>query len=207
MKTAEKYELERKRLETNRSQDWASYVPQFIIVGEQLEPLTVGAWFDLLALKSPMLYSDNPTVASVVDYLWRNSKKNTKNKLLREWRLYWLDYRVRKELNSENADIFVDAIYEHLNFSLDEYPEDMEASSSKKKNSMSAITGATSMVDEIANRYAMHPDEVLKMPLRRAFALQKVIRKINIPNYQILEPASLRAIKSQYLEELNNGED
>jgi len=83
----------------------------------------------------------------------------------------------------------------------------MSSASSRKKNAMSSVSGNASMIDEIANRYAMHPEQVLQMPLRRAFSLQRIIRSATIPDYRILEPASLRAIKSKYLQELNNGQD
>ena len=61
------------------------------------------------------------------------------------------------------------------------------------------------MVDEIASRYSINPEEVLKMPLRRAFALQRTMRMATITDYKLLEPQSLRDIKSKYLNSLNNG--
>lgn len=207
MQTAQKYEHERKRLELNRALDWSSFKPQFIIIGEHLNPMTVGVWFDLLAIKSPLLYSDDPTVESVVDYIWRNKKTRIENKCLKEIKLFLLDAKVRRCLKSDDADIFIDAINEHINYSLDEFPEDMGKESSKKNNSMSQVSANALMLDEIANRYSMNPEEVLKMPLRRAFSLQRIIRTNTIPDYKALEPASLRKIKSEYLKELNNGKD
>ena len=61
------------------------------------------------------------------------------------------------------------------------------------------------MLDEIAHRYGMRPQDVLQMPLRQAFALQRTIRLATIPEYKLLEPQSLRTIKSEYLQDLNNG--
>lgn len=207
MTTAEEYQAERNRLELNRALDWSSFSAEFILAGEKLNAMTVGVWFDLLAVKSSMLYSDNPTISSIVDYVWRNSKKNTGNKLIKEWKLFWIDTKIRRCLKSKDRDLFIEALYAHLNYSLDEFPEDMSSASSRKKNAMSSVSGNASMVDEIANRYSMNPEDVLHMPLRRAFSLQRIIRTATVPDYRTLEPASLRAIKSKYLEELNNGQD
>jgi len=114
MTTAEEYQAERNRLELNRALDWSSFNAEFILVGEELNAMTVGVWFDLLAVKSSMLYSDNPTISSIVDYVWRNSKKNTGNKLIKECKLFWIDTKIRRCLKSVDRDLFIEALYAHL---------------------------------------------------------------------------------------------
>jgi len=61
------------------------------------------------------------------------------------------------------------------------------------------------MIDELATRYSLHPDDILQMPLRKAFSLQRTIRLSTIPGYKLLEADSLRELKSKYLNSLNNG--
>ena len=194
-----KYSLERERLETNRALDWSSFHPEFIIAGEEVEPMTVKVWFDLLAIKSPILYADAPTPEAIVDYIWRNSVRNTRRKWLKFWRLWRIERRVHKMLGKEQGVDMMVALLEHVKYSLEEYPADMNSNKARRKNSMSAISGAASMLDEIAARYSLNPAEVLEMPLRRAFSLQRIIRSTTIPDYKPLEPESLRAIKSEYL--------
>ena len=200
----DEYENERERLERNRALDWSTFKVEYIVAGESLEPMTVQTWFDLLALNSPFLVGRNPTIEAVVDYIWRHSPKRTDSRLLREWRLFWLDHKVRKSLKKEE-DLVVDVIRQHLQSQIDEFPSDARQAGTAKNNSMSSVSGEASMIDEIAHRYALHPDEVLDMPLRQAFALQRTIRISTIPDYKLLEPDSLREIKSRYIQSLNNG--
>ena len=206
MTTAEEYQAERDRLERNRALDWTTCSQDFVVAGETLKPMTVQVWFDLLALKSPILYQDTPTITSIIDYIWRNSKKNTSNAILKPWRLYWLQRRIIKSFSSkEESAQLISVLCDHLKHSLDEFPSSGGGESSRKTNTMSVVSGTASMIDEIASRYSIDPDKVLTMPLRKAFSLQRVIRLSTIPDYKVLEADSLRAIKSKYLQELNNG--
>ena len=206
MTIAEEYQAERERLELNRQLDWSTFSKDYIVAGEKLKQMTVQTWFDLLALKSPMLYKEEPTLESIVDYVWRNSTRFTENYWLKEWRVFWIYRRVLKSIRktSDGMDM-ITTVCEHLKSSLDEFPTDTNGSSSGKTNKISPVSGEASMVDELASRYSMHPDEVLKMPLRRAFSLQRTIRLSTIPGYKLLEADSIRAIKSKYLQSLNNG--
>ena len=206
MTIEEKYQQERERLELNRSLDWSTFSKEYTAAGEPLKPMTVQVWFDLLALNSPLLVSDMPTVESLVDYIWRNSKRHTKNPVLRLLRLFMLEQRVAKMLKKkERAEELIEIILDHIQSQLDEYPVSKETSRQGRNNSLPAISGEASMVDEIAHRYALHPDDVLAMPLRKAFSLQRIIRATTIPDYKLLEPESLRAIKSEYLQQINDG--
>ena len=200
-----KYQLERERLETNRALDWSSFEPEFIIAGEKVKPMTVRVWFDLLAIKSPILYRDTPTVEGIVDYIWRNSVRNTRNKWLKEWRLFWLDRRIKSTLKTEEGVDMMRAIIEHVQYSLEEYPQDRTSAKARQNNAMSSVSGAACMLDEIAHRYSLDPQQVLDMPLRRAFSLQRIIRAVTVADYKPLEPESLRAIKSEFLNQRNNG--
>jgi len=206
MTIAEEYQAERERLELNRQLDWSTFSKDYIVAGEKLKQMTVQTWFDLLALKSPMLYKEEPTLESIVDYVWRNSTRFTENYWLKEWRVFWLYRRVLKSVRktSDGMDM-VATVYEHLKSSLDEFPTDTNGSSSGNTNKISPVSGEASMVDELATRYSMNPEDVLKMPLRRAFSLQRTIRLSTIPGYKLLEADSIRAIKSKYLQSLNNG--
>jgi hypothetical protein len=208
MTIAEEYQAEREKLELNRALDWTSSGYAYTIAGENLVNMTVQTWFDLLAVKDSILHAKNFSVATITDYLWRHSTSKTANAFKKHWRIFLIGHRVKRALkNIDTAVPLIDAVEHHLNTSLEEYPNDRGSSTSRKKNSMDAVSGSASMVDEIASRYSMSPNEVLAMPLRRAFALQKVIRLSTIPNYNLLEPDSLRAIKSKYLQSLNNGKD
>ena len=209
MDIAQEYREEREKLELNRLLDWSSYSKEYTVAGEKLNQMTVQTWFDMLAVRSPMLYSDTPTTDAIVDYIWKNSKRHTTNPWMREWRLFWLQRRVIKTImHKEDGPALVEAICEHLKTSLDEFPIDHSAATSKKVNSLPVVSGEASMIDEICSRYSIHPEDVLKMPLRRAFALQRIIRISTIPGYKMLEPDSLRAIKSKYLNQLNShGQD
>ena len=200
-----KYQLERERLETNRALDWSSFQPEFIIAGEKVEPMTVRVWFDLLAIKSPILYKDTPTPEGIVDYIWRNSVRNTRNKWLKEWRLFWLERRIARTLKTEEGVDMMRAIIEHVQYSLEEYPQDRTSAKARQNNAMSSVSGAACMLDEIAHRYSLDPQQVLDMPLRRAFSLQRIIRAVTVADYKPLEPESLRAIKSEFLNQCNNG--
>lgn len=207
MTTAEEYQAERDRLELNRALDWCSHSQEFVVAGETLMPMTVQVWFDLLALKSPVLHGNEPTIESLVDYIWRNSKRNTSNALLKFWRLFWIQRRVIKSLNNkDDAQSLIYVLCEHLKASLDEFPSDGGKESTRKSNTMPVASGSASMIDEIASRYSLHPRDVLAMTLRQAFSLQRVIRITTIPDYHVLEAESLRALKSKYLKELNNGQ-
>lgn len=206
MTIAEQYQAERGKLEINRQLDWSTFSKDYIVAGETLVPMTVQTWFDMLAIKSPMIHSNEPGVDAIIDYIWRNSQRHTENKWLREWRLFWLQRRVIKTLkNKSEGAALIMVLSEHLKSSLDEFPIDSGKATQKKRNSMPAVAGEASMIDELAHRYSLHPDEVLNMPLRRAFSLQRTIRISTIPGYKLLEPDSLRAIKSKYLQSLNHG--
>ena len=206
MTLAEQYQQERQRLELNRSLDWSSYTKDYVVAGETLLPMKVQTWFDLLAIKSPLLFSNEPTVASLVDYVWKNSKRHTHNRWLREWRIFWIQRNIIKSiLDSKQGPALIMVLTEHLKSSLDEFPLDQSAATSKKVNTMPSVSGEASMIDEIASRYSMTPDEVLQMPVRRAFSLQRIIRITNTPGYKLLEPDCLREIKTKYLNSLNHG--
>ena len=206
MNIAEKYTAERNRLEQNRSLDWSSYKREFTAAGELLQPLTVQNWFDLTLAQSAVITGDALTVDSVIDYVWRNSARHTGNRYLKEWRLYFLQRRVEKAFNAaDSAAALIKVIFEHVKEAFDEFPQAMSGGESGAKNAMPAVTGEAQMLDEIAHRYGMRPQDVLLMPLRQAFALQRTIRLATIPEYKLLEPQSLRTIKSEYLQELNNG--
>ena len=206
MTIAEEYQAERERLELNRQLDWSSYAKEYIVAGETLTQMTVQNWFDLLAIKSPLLYSNEPTVPSIVDYVWKNCKRFTHNKWLAQWRLFWLQRRIIKTLrNKSEAAAMIHVLTEHIKESLDEFPIDASGSSMGKTNRISPTSGEASMIDELATRYSLHPDDILNMPLRKAFSLQRTIRLSTIPGYKLLEADSLRALKSKYLNSLNNG--
>ena len=204
MTIAEEYEAERERLERNRAFDWSTFGMVYKAAGEELADMTVQTWFDLLAINSPFLRNRRPSAEGVIDYIWRNSKRHTENKWLREWRLFWLDRRVKKQMRENEKDL-VEVVQKHAATQIDEFPTESSQASGRQRNTMSTVAGEAAMIDEIANRYAMHPDEVLALPLRKAFALQRTIRVSTIPDYKLLEPDSLRAIKSKYLNRLNNG--
>lgn len=204
MTIAEKYQRERERIELNRVLDWSTMATQHKVLGEKLNPLTVQTWFDLLAVKSPVLYNKTPTPEGVVDYIWRNSPKRTTNKLLRFFRLLWVEIKVARAFGRLDLEM-MRVLVNHADMALEEYPSDNQEPSQRKSNTMPGISGPASMVDEIASRYSMHPSEVLKMPLRQAFALQRIIRTTTIPGYQLTEPESLKKIKREFLTELNNG--
>jgi hypothetical protein len=206
MTIAEEYQAERERLELNRQLDWSSYSKDYVVAGETLLPMTVQNWFDLLAIKSPLLYSDEPTVASIVDYVWKNCKRFTQNNIIAQWRLFWIQRRIIKSLrHKQEGPALIVVLTEHIKSSLDEFPIDANGSSSGKTNKIAPVSGEASMIDELATRYSMNPEDVLKMPLRRAFSLQRTIRLSTIPGYKLLEADSIRAIKSKYLQSLNNG--
>jgi hypothetical protein len=206
MTIAEEYEKEREELELNRSLDWSTFSRDYIVAGVKLEPMTLQTWFDLLALKSPLLYGRMPTLDVLADYIWRNKGKKPSNRLLKYWQLSRLKRKVFKLLKNEEEGIaLLSVIHKHVKNSLDEFPSEANQKSTRKTNSMSSVSGEASMIDEIAHRYSLHPEEVLKMPLRRAFALQRTIRVSTIPGYKLLEPDSIRAIKSEYLNSVNNG--
>jgi len=163
-------------------------------------------WFDLLAMQSPLISSELPTLEAIIDYIWRNSKKKTSNPLLKQWRLWMIERRVAKDLKKKDtAEALIEVVLDHINTSLNEFPSSVSSARQSRINSVSMYSGDASMIDEIASRYSMHPDEVLKLPLRKAFSLQRVIRVTTIPDYKMLEPESLRAIKTKHLQQLNNG--
>ena len=206
MTIAEKYQAERERLELNRTLDWSTFSREFIAAGETLVPMTVQVWFDLLAVKSPILSAEGLTAEAVTDYIWRNCKRHTRNVWRKEWRLYWLQRRVEKAIDDEKeCDALLTVVFDHVKEAFDEFPSTAAGATTRQVNSMPGASGEASMLDEIAHRYGINPQEVLKMPLRRAFALQRTIRLATIPEYKLLEPDSLRAIKSEYLTNLNNG--
>ncbi len=206
MTIAEKYQAERERLELNRTLDWSTFSREFIAAGEVLDPMTVQVWFDLLAVKSPILSAEGLTAEAVTDYIWRNCKRHTRNVWLKEWRLYWLQRRIEKALSDEaESDALLTVVFDHVKEAFEEFPSTAAGSTSRQRNAMPGASGEASMLDEIASRYGINPLDVLKMPLRRAFALQRTIRLATISEYKLLEPDSLRAIKSEYLTNLNNG--
>ena len=117
-----------------------------------------------------------------------------------------IERRVAKDLKKkETAEALIEVVLDHINTSLNEFPSSVSSARQSRTNSVSMYSGDASMIDEIASRYSMHPDEVLKLPLRKAFSLQRVIRVTTIPDYKMLEPESLRAIKTKHLQQLNNG--
>ena len=206
MDIAAEYEREREELELNRSLDWSTFSRDYIAVGEKLEPMTLQTWFDLLALKSPLLYGTTPTIDVITDYIWRHKVKKPSHKWVEFCMVYWLRRKVIKAIKLEEEGFaLLHVIHQHVKNSIDEFPTEAGQKARKKVNSMSSVSGEASMVDEIAHRYSMHPEDALKMPLRRAFALQRTIRTSTIPGYKLLEPDSIRAIKSEYLNSLNNG--
>lgn len=204
MTIAEKYQAERERIELNRVLDWSTMGAEHKVLGEKLEPMTVQTWFDLLAVKSPVLYNGTPTPESVVDYIWRHNAKKTGNKIMRFLRLLWIEFKVARAFRRIDFDM-MHVLVNHADMALEEYPSENQEPSKRKSNTMPGISGPASMVDELAARYSLHPQEVLKMPLRQAFSLQRVIRTTTIPDYKLSEPESLKKIKREFLTELNNG--
>jgi hypothetical protein len=206
MTIADKYQAERERLELNRTLDWSTFDREFIAAGETLVPMTVQVWFDLLAVKSPILSAEGLTIEAVTDYIWRNCKRYTANPWLKEWRLFWIQRRVERCMNKDDeADALLSVIFEHVKETFDEFPTSLQKAGAASTNAMPGASGEAAMLDEIAHRYGISPEAVLTMPLRRVFALQRTIRMATIPEYKLLEPDSLRAIKSEYLKNLNNG--
>lgn len=204
MTIAEQYTAERDRLELNRSLDWSTYSRTFKAAGETLKPLTVQAWFDLLAVKSPILTGAGLTVESIVDYIWRCSSRHTSNVLLKEWRLWWIHSRVNKCLDTtEGAAALMGVLNRHIGDAFDEYPEQMQSGNVSNRTAMSNACGEAYLVDELAHRYGVSPELVLTWSLRKAFQLQKVIRTVTNPEYKTLEPRSLLNIKSDFLKQQN----
>lgn len=204
MTIAEQYTSERERLELNRSLDWSTYSRTYKAAGETLKPLTVQSWFDLLAVKSPMLTGAGLTVESIVDYIWRCSRRHTSNVLLKEWRLWWIHSRVNKCLDTtEGAEALMGVLNRHIGDAFDEYPEQMQSGNVSNRTAMSNACGEAYLVDELAHRYGVNPEIVLKWDLRKAFQLQKVIRTVTNPEYKTLEPRSLLNIKSDFLKQQN----
>lgn len=207
MDIAEQYQAERDRIEQLRAMDWSTFTVDYKAAGESLQPMTVQVWFDLLAVNSPMVSGREPTIESMVDYVWRNSKRRTHRPIMKQWRLFWIQRRVVNALRKEeSAKAFIDVILSHFKSNIDEFPASASTGGTRSTNALSMYSGEASMVDEIAERYSMHPDEVLELPLRKAFSLQRVIRVSTIPGHKILEPDSLRAIKSEFLNQINNGQ-
>lgn len=206
MTIAEKYQAERERIENNRRIDWSSFGFEYIAAGEKMRPMTLQVWFDLMALKSPILSADEITEASVVDYIWRNSVRNKGFQLIRDFRLFRLERRVANALKDDDeADALLTVIYDHAKEAFEEMPVSSGGHGYTRTNALAGVSGETSMVDEIAHRYGQNPQEVLQWPLRKVFNLMKAMRFSTVPNCKFLEPESLRAIKSEYLNSLNNG--
>lgn len=204
MTIAEQYTAERERLELNRSLDWSTYSRTYKAAGETLQPLTVQAWFDLLAVKSPILSGSGLTVESIVDYIWRCSNRHTSNLLLKEWRLWWIHSRVNKCLDTEaGAAALMGVLNRHIGDAFDEYPEQMQGGNFSNRTTMSHASGEAYFVDELAHRYGVSPDLVLTWSLRKAFQLQKAARTVTNPDYKALEPRSLLNIKSDFLKQQN----
>ncbi len=204
MTIAEQYTAERERLELNRALDWSTYSRTYKAAGETLKPLTVQAWFDLLAAKSPILTGAGLTVESIVDYIWRCSSRHTSNVLLKEWRLWWIHSRVNKCLDSTaGAEAVMRVINQHIGDAFDEYPEQVQGGNFSARTAMSHASGEAYLVDELAHRYGVSPDLVLTWSLRKAFQLQKAARTVTNPDYKALEPRSLLNIKSDFLKQQN----
>lgn len=205
MTIQEAYTEERQRLELNRSLDWSTHNIEYKIAGEILKPMTLQVWFDLMVVKSPVVTGDDLSIESIIDYIWRNSIKNTSNKFLKEMRLYRLQSRVMKALKKDDTtNQLVKVLLEHIKSSFEEMPDPTDQAQGSKDYRMNAITGESSMLDELASRYGISPIKVLDFPLRQVFALQKASRLATIPEYKLLEPHTLRAIKSEYLNQIQN---
>jgi hypothetical protein len=204
MTIAEQYTAERERLELNRALDWSTYSRTYKAAGETLKPLTVQAWFDLLAAKSPILTGAGLTVESIVDYIWRCSIRHTSNVLFKEWRLWWIHSRVNKCLDSTaGAEAVMGVINQHIGDAFDEYPEQVQGGNFSARTAMPHASGEAYFVDELAHRYGVSPDLVLTWNLRKAFQLQKAARTVTNPDYKALEPRSLLNIKSDFLKQQN----
>jgi len=204
MTIADQYTAERERLELNRALDWSTYSRTYKAAGETLKPLTVQAWFDLLAAKSPILTGAGLTVESIVDYIWRCSTRHTNNVFLKEWRLWWIHSRVNKCLDSTaGAEAVMRVINQHIGDAFDEYPEQVQGGNFSARTAMPHASGEAYFVDELAHRYGVSPELVLTWSLRKAFQLQKAARTVTNPDYKALEPRSLLNIKSDFLKQKN----
>lgn len=201
--TAE-YNAEAARIELTRLATWSSLAMQTEIAGIAARPLTLQAWIDLKAAGNALVSGEEPTAGDLIAYIWRNhplyataASRGAKR----------IQKAITKAVITQDPMDVIASIFEHIDEAFGESPENANAKAGNARYSgFPAVMGGVYAIDEIANRYGMHPHEVLAMPLTQIYQLQKVIRHCTVPNYKPAQPDTLRRLSGKILEAMNNGE-
>jgi hypothetical protein len=166
-------------------------------------PLTAAAWIDLKLVGHKFVNEGKPGAADALEYIWRNCDnyspvKNASSEKCKK--------RIGFLFGMNGEDEMLAIAYRHINDAFAELPIPIKSSKGvSRKNTMPAIEGIIGAIDEVSSRYGQNPVDVLAWPLNRVFQLQKAIRMATIPDYKLAEPQIIKTIKSEILNELNNG--
>ena len=198
---SEHYTAERERIIEARLMSWSSVYSVSSVLGISIHPLTMLAWVDLKVSGNAFVNATEPSEPDVFAYLWRNSTAYDSRRTVSSW---WAKRRVRRAIRRSDLVEVLTAVYDHVAEAFDESPQTAtKGSGVQRSNKMPAIEGCISATDELASRYGCTPDTICKWPMSKIFQCQKAARIATVPEYDPLEPESLRKISSAILEKLN----
>lgn len=203
------YENECERLTFERLQSFSSIGACTSIAGLDVYMLTIRAWIDLRLCENEIVLGGF-SWECLAKYLKRISVHYREGRAvaLSNWHRWQIERTVYKaSKNFEQAEKIIDDTRKHLNQAFQERPQSIQCGGFARDNNIPPVEGVVSMVDELASRYGCHPMQILMLPISCAFALQKAARIATIPDYKLLEPQSLRDIKSEYLQSIQRGGD
>lgn len=195
------YIEERDRVKRNRKRVFSSIGNLDTIAGFVVRPLTARAYLDLELIDNDVL-DGVPSTQGIKQYIFRNHEAYP----LGAVRKYLVETRIEKLLSKdETEDELISGIFRHISDAFTEAAQSPGDGSFHRQTKLGAVDGMTGAIDEVAARHGQSSDDVADYPLCKIFALQKAGRMATVPNYKVLEPKSLRDIKTQHLNDLNDG--
>lgn len=197
----QQYLDERERVKRNRKLVFSSIGNSDTIAGFEVRPLTARAYLDLDLVGNDVL-GGVPTDTGIKQYIFRNHVRYPLGKV----RKFFVEWRIEKLLKEEASEAeLVNGIEQHVSDAFTEVAQSPSEGGFHRQTKLGAVDGMTGAIDEVAARHGQSSGDVADYPLCKIFALQKAGRMATIPNYKVLEPKSLRDIKTQHLNQMNDG--
>ena len=195
------YIEERGRVSRNRKRVFSSIGNADTIAGFEVRPLTARAYLDLELVDNDMLNGD-ASDTGIKQYIFRNHVSYPLGRI----RKFFVESRIEKLLRVEDSEMeLVKGIFQHVSDAFTEMPQSAGDGSFHRSNKLGAVDGMVGSIHEVAAYHGQSSDKVADYPLCKIFAIQKAGRMATVPNYKVLEPKSLRDIKTLHLNNLNDG--
>lgn len=195
------YLEERERVQRNRKLVFSSIGNVDTIAGFEVRPLTARAYLDLELVDNDILNGE-ASDTGIKQYIFRNHVSYPLGRI----RKFFIEWRIEKLLKKEDSEIeLIKGVFRHVSDAFTEAAQSPGDGSFHRQTKLGAVDGMTGAIDEVAARHGQSSDDVADYSLCKIFSLQKAGRMATVPNYKVLEPKSLRDIKTLHLNRMNDG--